>query len=163
MTHRQIYQCWCTHIRRLNGRQRITSHFRINISPTQIIHNDNIVSLITKVERRRPAAESISTKDDNFLLSAPLMSAAVAWSTTEEEEAGAPRAMPEMVVNAAVGAAEAAMVAKMRKKRMVLPSQIIELNISDTDSEIGGAMLSIYRVEQGGTMIDDKNGGWTVY
>jgi len=46
---------------------------------------------------------------------------------------------------------------------MVLPSQIIELNISDTDSEIGGAMLSIYRVEQGGTMIDDKNGGWTVY
>jgi len=100
-----------------------------------------------------------------FFLSVPLMSAAVAWSTTEEVvvEDGAVRAMPEMVVNAAVGAAEAAMVAKMRKKRMVLPSQIIELNISDTDSEIGGAMLSIYRVEQGGTMIDDKNGGWTVY
>jgi len=60
-----------------------------------------------------------------FFLSAPLMSA-VAWSTTEEEEAGAPRAMPEMVVNAAVGAAEAAMVAKMRKKRMMAKSSRVE-------------------------------------
>lgn len=57
-----------THIRTLNGCQTITPQLCINIPPTQIIHNNNIMSLVTQIQRGGPAAESIATENNDLLL-----------------------------------------------------------------------------------------------
>mmetsp|Transcript_3390 Transcript_3390/g.7479 ORF Transcript_3390/g.7479 Transcript_3390/m.7479 type:complete len:234 (+) Transcript_3390:720-1421(+) len=64
---RHFFPCFDANIRRLNRRKRITSQLRINIPPTQIIHHDNIMSLIAQIQRRGPAAETVSAEDDHLL------------------------------------------------------------------------------------------------
>mmetsp|Transcript_19672 Transcript_19672/g.41282 ORF Transcript_19672/g.41282 Transcript_19672/m.41282 type:complete len:211 (-) Transcript_19672:170-802(-) len=60
--------CLDTDLGTLNGSERIATQLHVDIPPAQIIHDDDIVSLIAEVQRRRPAAEAVPSEDDDLLL-----------------------------------------------------------------------------------------------
>lgn len=43
------------------------SHLRINIPPTQIIHNSNTVPFVAQIQAGGPSAEAVTTEDDDVL------------------------------------------------------------------------------------------------
>ena len=57
-----------TYLHGLNGSERVAAEFYVNVSPTQVVDNDNVVSLITEIEGCGPSAEAISSKNDDFFL-----------------------------------------------------------------------------------------------
>mmetsp|Transcript_20282 Transcript_20282/g.43749 ORF Transcript_20282/g.43749 Transcript_20282/m.43749 type:complete len:216 (-) Transcript_20282:145-792(-) len=60
--------CLYADIRTLNRSQTITPQLHINIPPTQIIHHHHIMSHITQIQTRGPAAESIGSEDNDLFL-----------------------------------------------------------------------------------------------
>mmetsp|Transcript_45916 Transcript_45916/g.70250 ORF Transcript_45916/g.70250 Transcript_45916/m.70250 type:complete len:241 (+) Transcript_45916:704-1426(+) len=59
----------CTTLLRTgNGGQRVTSQVKIDLPARQVVHNNNIVSLITQVEGGRPTTETITSQYNHFLL-----------------------------------------------------------------------------------------------
>lgn len=63
-----------TYLHGLNGSKRIAAEFCVNISPTQVVDNDNVVSLITEIEGCGPSTEAIASKNnDLFLLQQPIL------------------------------------------------------------------------------------------
>ena len=40
----------------------------IDVSPAQVVNDDDVVSLIAQVQTRRPTVESVAAEDDDLLL-----------------------------------------------------------------------------------------------
>ena len=55
-----------THFGGLDRREGVASELQVDLSPAEVVHNHNIVSLVAEVQRGGPAAKAIASKDDNL-------------------------------------------------------------------------------------------------
>mmetsp|Transcript_27986 Transcript_27986/g.39420 ORF Transcript_27986/g.39420 Transcript_27986/m.39420 type:complete len:328 (+) Transcript_27986:705-1688(+) len=65
---RNFLPCITTNLRGLNRCKGITTKFGINVSSGQVVHNNNIMTLVGKVKGSGPSTESVTSKNNDLFL-----------------------------------------------------------------------------------------------